>query len=192
MQCLSLNSKERIEKPSLHIILEWETVAMSLYLLSLFYYLYSKEKSSILLKKWKRWYFNTVLRNTSWKNCLTIFITALSSKPWNVWLLHFKLWNIRFYPVDKRKIFLKIKWKLHRLLFSQKCIFTYKNGKTLCIASTKTKENDMNRKFYIFNIDFKISITRETIFKKIYFHQITKVLSHLWYKFHLQRQDTEL
>ena len=104
MQSLSLNSKERIEKPSLHIILEWETVAMSLYLLSFFYYLYSNEKSSILLKKWKRWYFNTVLRNTSWKNCLTIFITAFTSKPWNFLLLHFKLWNIRFYPVDKRKI----------------------------------------------------------------------------------------
>ena len=104
LQSLSLNSKERIEEPSLHIILEWETVAMSLYLLSLFYYLYSKEKSSIFLKKWKRWYFNTVWRNTSWKNCLTIFIPALTSKPWNVWLLHFKLWNIRFYPVDNRKI----------------------------------------------------------------------------------------
>ena len=33
-------------------------------------------------------YFNTVLLNTSWKNCLTIFIPALTSKPWNVWLLH--------------------------------------------------------------------------------------------------------
>ena len=76
-------------------------------LLFLFYYLYSKEKSSILLKKWKRWYFNTVLLNTSWKNCLTIFIPALTSKPWNVWLLHFKLWNIKFQPVDKRKIFKK-------------------------------------------------------------------------------------
>ena len=60
------------------------------------------------------------------------------------------------------------------LLFSQKCIFTYKNGKTLCIASPKTKENDMNRKFYIFNIDFKISITRETIFFKNIFSSNNK------------------
>ena len=62
------------------------------------------KKNQVFYSRSENGDISTQFGGTRLKIFLTIFITALTSKPWNVWLLHFKLWNIRFYPVDNRKI----------------------------------------------------------------------------------------
>ena len=117
-------------------------------------------------------------------------------------VLPYQPWNIAFYPLDKNDIFtgcyfhtVKITvWKWQAIVTSCRVL----HAVTCSIdvhACSKAKENVKKLKIQTLNREF-ISHMRQDFFFS-YFHscfalvKISKLLSQLWKKFHIQRQNIE-